>query len=284
MSDKPQFHPLADKFDWMSKTEADSLVESIKDVGQLVPIQRYRGKILDGRHRYMACQKAGIKPVINDLPDDVDPLKIVKALNLRRRQLTESQLAIIASRLAQPDGNPPTGGTTVEKAAGAVGVSTRSVERANRVRRTASREQVKDVEEGRASLREVESKTKPKEKLDHTGYPIPEKVQEDWERALETGKRLAARCSDLKCEVDNGLTESDVIFAEVNNGTVADLLNAFRVLNLIKPYAVCPKCQGRNRKDCTCCKARGFVSEFFWEQKVSTRDKELRAKAVKGTP
>jgi hypothetical protein len=45
----------------------DELASSIKAVGQRLPIQRIDGVVVDGRHRELACAKAGVKPMYSDL-------------------------------------------------------------------------------------------------------------------------------------------------------------------------------------------------------------------------
>jgi ParB-like nuclease domain len=92
------FHPLANLFPEMEQDEYGRLVEDIKANGQLEPIWLYEGQILDGRHRYLACQDAKLEPITRVYEGD-DPTSFVLSLNLHRRHLTESQRSIIASKL-----------------------------------------------------------------------------------------------------------------------------------------------------------------------------------------
>jgi hypothetical protein len=57
-----QFHPLAALFPLMAGEEFDALVADIKANGLREKIDLYRGKIVDGRNRYLALQRLGIDP------------------------------------------------------------------------------------------------------------------------------------------------------------------------------------------------------------------------------
>src|SRR5262245_28493685 len=56
---KYDFHPLADLFPMLEDKSAafEALVEDIRERKQQEPVWLYEGKILDGRNRYLACQK-----------------------------------------------------------------------------------------------------------------------------------------------------------------------------------------------------------------------------------
>ena len=93
-------HPIANIFPRMSGEEFVSLKADIKERGLLEPIWLYEGKVLDGRHRYYACQEVGVAPAYREYEGD-DPVGFVVSLNLRRRHLSESQRAMVAASLAK---------------------------------------------------------------------------------------------------------------------------------------------------------------------------------------
>jgi N6-adenosine-specific RNA methylase IME4/ParB-like chromosome segregation protein Spo0J len=93
------FHPLADIFPLLEGSEFDQVCADIKANGLHEPIVLNGGKILDGRNRYRACFRIGLKPHYWEYEGD-DPLGFVISLNLKRRHLDESQRALIAARLA----------------------------------------------------------------------------------------------------------------------------------------------------------------------------------------
>lgn len=104
---KYEFHELADLFPLMDEKPFGDLVEDIRDNSLLEPIKLYEGKILDGRNRYLACKEAK-KPLSTDVYDGDDPVGFVISLNLQRRHLTESQLAIVCADLESLGvGRPP---------------------------------------------------------------------------------------------------------------------------------------------------------------------------------
>jgi ParB-like nuclease domain len=80
--------------------EYESLKESIKQNGLWVPIiVNSQGVILDGHHRYKACQELGIKEpktMIKDFSDKLQEQMFVIDSNLQRRQLNNFQRTELA--------------------------------------------------------------------------------------------------------------------------------------------------------------------------------------------
>lgn len=79
----------------MAGQEFDDLVQDIKAHGLLEPIVLIEGKILDGRNRYKACQRADVKPKFVDYQGN-GALSYVVSKNVLRRHLNESQRGVIA--------------------------------------------------------------------------------------------------------------------------------------------------------------------------------------------
>ena len=152
------FHPAADLFPMMSDEELDALGEDMLEHGQREDIVLYKGKILDGRNRYVACQLNGIEPRCREeLP--ADPYAFVASANLHRRHLDASQRAMIAAKLATlGDGErkaaSPKGEAvrTQQEAATMLDVGKRSVERARIVQVQGAPELVEAVEKGLVSV------------------------------------------------------------------------------------------------------------------------------------
>lgn len=277
-------HPLSQLLPMMKEAELNELAQDIKLNGCLAPVTLYEGKILDGRNRLKACQLVGVEPKFRQLNGE-DPIAFIVSVNIKRRHLTPSQRAMIAARIEGMKQGRPSRGSNSEKsraeAAKELEVSPRSVATAKQVLEEASPEDIEAVEQGEKTVTEVARKTKaksdrPKENIDRTGYPIPESIIWEWQRAQETARTLLAKISDVRSELKNALSESDLIFAEVTNTTIADLDNAYTSLKCVSPYAVCTSCQGHNRKKCTLCKGRGFISEFAWRSFVPSEIKKLR--------
>jgi len=79
----------------MSKEEYIALKADIDRFGLMEPIWTYEGKIIDGRHRFKACQELGIEPMFQEWQGE-NLIDFIVSLNLYRRHLTTSQRAAIA--------------------------------------------------------------------------------------------------------------------------------------------------------------------------------------------
>jgi len=104
MINECEFHPLAGLFPLLEGDEFDELVADIKANGLHKPIVIFDEQILDGRNRYRACLKAGVKPRFENYTGD-DPLGYVVSLNLKRRHLTSKQKRELIAKLlkAKPE-------------------------------------------------------------------------------------------------------------------------------------------------------------------------------------
>lgn len=152
-------HPICDAFPRMPGEEFVALKKDIRENGLIEPIWLYEGKVLDGRHRYFACQETGIEPRFRQYEGD-NPIGFVASLNVNRRHLSESQRAMAAANLANmaahrpsdKSANLPTSAVTQPQAAEMLQVSERSVRTAAKVKRTAPTEVVEAVKNGNISL------------------------------------------------------------------------------------------------------------------------------------
>ncbi|QKW20637.1 ParB N-terminal domain-containing protein [Kitasatospora sp. NA04385] len=87
-----------------------ALAEDIKELGQIHPIVLdEHGRILDGRNRLAACEIAGVEPQFTTY-DGTDAATYALSVNIRRRNLTKGQLAMIAAKagsLSEQQGRSP---------------------------------------------------------------------------------------------------------------------------------------------------------------------------------
>lgn len=157
--DGHNWHEYANLFPMMSPgPEMDAFEADIEQGGVLEPIVFYEGKVLDGRNRFMAARKFHQEyPRVDYLGDD--PLGFVVSLNLKRRHLSESQRAMVASNLAKLPAHRPADKsanlpTSVSQtvAAEMLNVSERSVRTARTVQEQGVPELVAAVESGSLSV------------------------------------------------------------------------------------------------------------------------------------
>jgi ParB-like chromosome segregation protein Spo0J len=94
-----KFHPVADLFPLMGPTEFEALKADIAANGLREPVWTWKGRILDGRNRWRACEALGIKPRVRKWDGDGSPISFVVSLNLSRRHLTASQKAAVAAEV-----------------------------------------------------------------------------------------------------------------------------------------------------------------------------------------
>src|SRR5689334_16315020 len=85
----------------MSDEEYSGLVEDIRAHGLLEAIWIANGQVVDGRNRQTACIEAGIEPRYREWQGTGSLIDFVIGLNLKRRHLTASQLAMIGADAAR---------------------------------------------------------------------------------------------------------------------------------------------------------------------------------------
>jgi predicted lipid-binding transport protein (Tim44 family) len=167
-----KIHPIAALFHEMTTVEQqDQLTEDIKANGLLHPIVRDRdGAILDGLTRLRACEIVGVEPRFEVFKGD-DPIAFIISANLKRRHLTESQRALIGAKLANiahggnrrsvQAENLPLESVKQATAAAMLNVSDRLIRHAGIVQTHGTPELIRDVEQGKVSVRAAAKQAKP---------------------------------------------------------------------------------------------------------------------------
>lgn len=174
-----EFHPLANIFPLIEGQDFDDLVADIRTHGLREPIMLLGQKILDGRNRYRASVAAKVLPEdLNEVtaaqirhikqfvpagspePSQGELLAYVLSKNLHRRQLNESQRAMVAANLAnmrqgartdlEPSANLPE--VSQSSAAKMLNVSERTVRDAVAVKNEAAPEIRQAVEQGHMAV------------------------------------------------------------------------------------------------------------------------------------
>jgi hypothetical protein len=133
-----EFHPVAEIFPLMPDADFELFCADIAENGLRDPIWTCNDKIIDGRNRYLACERTGVEPRFREYEGPPEKLvSFVVSLNLHRRHLSESQRAMVAARIANlKDGQRASSkeeAVTQAQAAQLLNVSKSSVERAAKV-------------------------------------------------------------------------------------------------------------------------------------------------------
>lgn len=90
-------HPVAEIFPLMQNAEYAALLEDIKQHGVREPIWLHPdGRIIDGRNRHRAAYEAGVPLPTRQWDGSGSLVEFVLSLNLHRRHLSPSQLAVVA--------------------------------------------------------------------------------------------------------------------------------------------------------------------------------------------
>lgn len=181
-------HPAAELFPLIEGEAFDDLVADIEAHGLRESAWLNReGVLLDGRNRIRACQRAGIKPTFREF-DGTDEVGFIVSLNLKRRQLSKSQAAMLAvdilpmyeaeakerqgkrtdlvadtkstSNLVAPV--PQSSPKARDNAASATGVSGRAVGQAKRITESAP-DLAQQVRQGKTTLKEAEAEVRARE-------------------------------------------------------------------------------------------------------------------------
>jgi len=288
---KYEVHPAATIFPMMTEEEYEGLKQDIKDNGQEDPIMLWRGKVLDGRNRLLACEELGRIPQVAKLSDDTDPWKYVLSHNLHRRHLTTSQRAMVATKLAtlrNGSNQHSKEGASKEapsqnEAAEQLGVGRATVQRAKVVQEHGSASVNKAVEQGKLPVAKAAQLVK----------AVPDKREQN--KILAGGKDAIDNAIDAndddddiietKAKVDNqpehliprikaaaqsltNLKRDLKVLQAQRGGEWIPLQDIYRNLDLARYEisksaftGICPKCKGKGNESCAVCKGYGFICE-----------------------
>ena len=153
------FHPIADIWPLLDEAELAALADDIRANGLRLHIWRHRdGRIIDGRNRWLACQRVGFEPPSETYigADGPELVRFVLSLNEKRRHLDASQRAMVADKIAPlvrgDNQHTAIAVTTQSEAADLLNVSVDSLQRARTVHREGAPELIDAVEQGRMAV------------------------------------------------------------------------------------------------------------------------------------
>lgn len=123
----------------------------------------------------------------------------------------------------------------------------------------------------RASIPPVPTKKpEPEVVRDGTGLPIEQRLMPIWERRMEI-QEMMTMVSAIRAKLKKAQEADDQLYARMNFSSAQSHLDqAFADIKSVKPFAVCPACQGRASDGCGLCKGNGMISEFLWTSPAVT--------------
>lgn len=216
-----KFHKYAEMFDLIEGSEFDDLVADIKEHGQREPITLYKGDVLDGRNRFLACRKAGVKPKTRNFRgSDADALEFAFSVNFRRRNQTAPQRAISAAKYAtlRKGDNQHTARAvpSQSKVAEMAGVSTDSIQRAQKVLDSGSKALNDAVRSGEVPLKKAASVVdlpKSEQLAAATKKPADDVPPEKWEPDADDEALEAQFEKDYGASIDKIMAADDKLAA-----------------------------------------------------------------------
>jgi ParB-like chromosome segregation protein Spo0J len=204
-------HPYADLFPMMVDEDLNGLVVSIRDHGLEEPIVTHQGKILDGRNRAIACAKAGVDPEYISY-SGTDALNYVMAKNVHRRNLSQSQRAMVAAAMTNlkvgekvnaplnEKSNGPNGlfddAISTEMAATLLNVSPTTVKRAKQVLAAGDRDLIDAVKSGVTTVAKAAKQVTPKQQntpAKNGDESDRDRIEKAWDRSGAGGREMFLR-------------------------------------------------------------------------------------------
>lgn len=192
----------------MTDSEFKELKADIELRGLLNPIIRFEGKVLDGRHRLLACEELRQRPRFEDYVGD-DPRGFVIAQNLKRRHLDESQRGLVGARLATlkwgqhaDDGREGNSPLSIPEVAAMVNVDPTTIKHARKVEELGCPKLVAAVESGGLSVSAAASVAvlDTKDQLAVLQVKEPRKRRAVLRQAKAKARRIAAAKKEKKAQ------------------------------------------------------------------------------------
>lgn len=235
-------HPLSAAFPPMTDAEFAELRADIAVNGLHQAITTYQDAVLDGWHRYCACDQSGTEPKFVEFTgSDAAARRFVVSANLMRRHLDTSERSMIAGKFANmPHGGDRKSGKdqganspldqSVAEAAALLNVSERSVKDARAVLAADDRELIAQVESGQVSVSRAASTVRKKNKANKAKerkaqpLPMPKASQanitylpsngttvtvEQWKRASADQQRLLLQYRNPKAVLNRQKSAED---------------------------------------------------------------------------
>lgn len=227
-------HPLSAAFPPMTDDEFAELRADIAANGLRNPITVYEDEVLDGWHRYCACDQAGVTPCFDVFTGEWrDAIRFVVSANVARRHLTPGERADAAAAIANlrhgGDHTKQDAPVRLEEAASLFGVSERAVSDARAIAESDDKELKAQVKAGKVSRKraagEVRKQKHAVKAQQRKAHPPPPKPRADnvtylpnggstvtieqWKRASSEQHRLLLEYRNPKAGLNQQKTGED---------------------------------------------------------------------------
>lgn len=106
--------------------------------------------------------------------------------------------------------------------------------------------------------------------------PIPVDILDDWKRNTETFEEFLSMASKLKCAIEKGKSDDDIIFRELTGQALPYVKSLYTAIKVAIPHAVCLACGGFERKACTACKGKGYIGKLMYDKMTASELKDMR--------
>lgn len=240
----------------MADDEFRQLVENIRVNGfdSTYPVVLFDGFIIDGRHRYLACQELGINPVFTEwrpIGNDT-PAKFVMRSNVRRH-LTTTQRAALAVALGE--------GTSVAEIAEIANVSERTISKVRKVAKERP-ELLDDMVSGEITVEAAIHAVDEEAPFDDA----PIEIHDDVDTALrseEAFKAINKQILAIEKQIEQ-LAASKIGSKVRMNQIATDMKNVRDAIRWAIPYQRCPY-RTCKTTGCKACNGEGWVVKDVWE-------------------
>lgn len=206
-----QRHPLSAAWPDMAREDFDALVLSIEAHGLREPITLLDGQVLDGWHRYQACESLGIEGATVEFVGSVEDAEALVNDRHTRRSVTPGQRAAAALAMyqwrtgsgsyKQESQNRRVTVSTTKQIAEKAGVSEKTVERAKEAIK-ADPQALEKIRKGEATATSIIKEHKPAKQ-----EPAPEPVAATSDPRDEEIAALREQLSELTSNLDSAVKD-----------------------------------------------------------------------------
>jgi hypothetical protein len=228
---KYELHEACAAWPEMSPTELQVLAADIKANGLHEPVAfTPAGLLLEGRHRALACEMAGVE--LKTFVYDGDPWLYSISKNARRRHMTTDQIALTVAKLAtRTVGNPnfaiPSNegiGMSAAEAADAAGVPKTAIESAKTVIKDGTLEEIAAVRAGKAKLRKtadtVRARAQDKKSPVQSADPIDDVLREVIAKCADGQRRTMSKMASMVGRAESAVREALKRLRDAQTGDV----------------------------------------------------------------